>query len=305
MIKTWNRSLWIGFGGTMILLCIILFGPMFAPYDMDHFGTFKEIKQADGTMKLMGAPFPPSADYRLGTDLTGRDILSILLLGARLTVTFAVAVALLRIAVGFPLGYLGASYPRTVGWLVEKVSTVFTTIPAVLFVALIAGIFNITDSITPMQNLVLLTVLTAVVGVFPTAFVLQQKMESLMHAPFMEGQRSIGSGRWRILRKHLLPHLTSYTLVLFVSEIAQVLWLVTQLGFLYIFIGGGKAQEGLQPSMRFPEEWAGNMATQIRALHTKPMIIMYPVLAMSFAILSFNLLAEGIRKRNDARWGIR
>ncbi|MCX7572033.1 ABC transporter permease subunit [Tumebacillus sp. DT12] len=305
MTQTWNRSLILGVGGTLVLLFVILFGPLLAPYTMEHFGLFQTITMPDGTPKMASAPFPPSKDYPLGTDLTGRDILSILLLGARVTVTFAVVVALVRIVFGFPLGYLCAMFPRTVGWANEKLSTAFTTVPAVMFVALLAGIFNLSDALTPMQNIVMLALLTALVGLFPSANVLHKKMETLMQSPFLEGQRAIGSGRWRILRKHLLPHLSSYTLVLFVSEIAQVLWLVTQLGFLYIFIGGAIFNEAGPPSMRYAQEWAGNMATQIRAIRTSTMVVLYPVLAMSFAILSFNLLAEGIRQRNDARWGIR
>jgi peptide/nickel transport system permease protein len=299
-----NRSLVIGACGVLIILLAILFGPLLAPYDMDHLGVFKKMPQPDGTVKMMPAPFPPSQDYLLGSDLNGRDTLSILLRGARITVTFAVAVALMRLVLGLPLAYLANIFPRTVGWLIEKLSLAFTTIPAVMFVALLAGIFNITDAITPGVKLIMLILLVTLVGVFPTAHVLQKKMETILQSPFMEGQSAIGAGKWRILRKHLLPHLSSYTMVLFVSEIAQVLWLVTQLGFLYIFVGGAREQDHELPSMQWSEEWAGAAATSIRALQTHTMVVLYPILALSLAIFSFNLLGEGLRKRNDRKWGI-
>jgi peptide/nickel transport system permease protein len=299
-----NRSLWIGLIGTTLLLLVILFGSAIAPHTMNDLGIFKDVTGPDGVVHKITTPFPPSADNWLGSDANGRDLLSIILRGARITVTFAVAVAVVRIVVGLPLAYLGSLMPRTVGWLNEKASLAFTTVPAVLIVALLSGIFNISDAFTPAQNLTIMSCLTALVGLFPTAFVLQQKFETLLKSPFMEGQRAIGTGKWRILRKHLLPHLSAYVTVLFVSEIAQVLWLVAQLGVLYVFIGGAIQQEGTPPSMRFPEEWAGEIGASFRIFRAHPMVVLWPVISLSLAILSFNMLAEGIRKFQERKWGI-
>lgn len=300
-----NRSLWIGAAGTVLLLFVVLFGPLLAPYEMGEIKAFDKYV-VNGEIRYKANPLPPSADHRLGTDREGHDLLSILLRGAQITITFAVGVAVVRTVIALPLAYAGAQFPRTAGWLIEKVSVAFTTVPSVLIVSLISGVFIFSDAFAPTTILKWMAVLVAFVGLFPTAYVMQQKLTALLQSPFLEGQRAIGTGRWRILRKHLMPHLSHFVTVLFISEIAQTLWLVGQLGMLYLFIGGTKLDMGGgTPEMMMPAEWAGNIGRNLRGFAPAPMLVMYPVLALSFAILSFNLLGDGIRKRNEQKWGIR
>ncbi|MBL0389179.1 ABC transporter permease subunit [Tumebacillus sp. ITR2] len=299
-----NKSLWFGLMGSILLLLTIVFGPTVAPFTMDEVHPFKKIPQADGSIKIEAAPQAADTLNKLGTDQNGRDILSKLLRGARVTITFAVGVALVRTLIGLPLAYLGASFPRTVGWLNEKLSMAFTTVPSVLIVFLVVIVFIFTDAIKPIQILFLMSVLIALVGLFPTAYVIQGKMEALMKSPFMEGQKAIGTGRWRVLRKHLLPHLSTFLMVLLVSEIAQTLWLAGQLGVLSVFLGGSMLEQGSPVAMRYPEEWAGSIGYSINAFRSYPMVVLWPVFALSFAILSFNLLADGIRKHHERKWGI-
>jgi peptide/nickel transport system permease protein len=300
-----NKSLLFGLIGSLLLLLTIVFGPSLAPYSMDELHIFKKIQQADGTVKVEPAPRGSDSDNWLGTDQNGRDVLSKILRGARITITFAVMVALVRVAVGLPLAYLGASFPRTVGWLNEKLSLAFTTIPSVLIVFLVVIVFIFSDAISPMQILLLMSVLIALVGLFPTAYVIQGKMDTILKSPFMEGQHAIGTGRWRILRRHILPHLSTYVMVLLVSEIAQTLWLAGQLGVMSVFLGGSILEQGGGPiNMRYPEEWAGSIGYSYQAFRSHPMIVLYPVFALSFAILSFNMLADGIRKHHERKWGI-
>ncbi|PWK09585.1 ABC-type dipeptide/oligopeptide/nickel transport system permease subunit [Tumebacillus permanentifrigoris] len=293
-----------GLLGSILLLLTIVFGPSLAPYSMDELHLFKKIPQADGTVKIEPAPQAPDGTNLLGTDQNGRDVLSKILRGARITVTFAVLVALLRVVVGLPLAYLGASFPRTVGWLNEKLSLAFTTIPAVLIVFLVVIVFIFSDAISPTQILLLMSLLIALVGLFPTAYVIQGKMDSILKSPFMEGQRAIGTGRWRILRKHIMPHLSTYVMVLLVSEIAQTLWLAGQLGVMSVFLGGSILEQGGPINMRYPEEWAGSIGYSYQAFRSHPMMVLYPVFALSFAILSFHTLADGIRKHHERKWGI-
>jgi peptide/nickel transport system permease protein len=299
-----NRSLGLGIIGTMLLLLAIVFGPALAPYTMDEFKTFHKVwDPKQGKEVMVTPPLPPSEDHPLGTDMDGRDMLSILLRGARVTVTFAVFVAIVRLLIGLPLAYAGSMFKRTVGWLNEKLSLAFTTVPAVLILSLVSVIFVMSDAFSSRQILMIMACLIAAVGLFPTAYVLQTKLDAVQKLPFMEGQAAIGAGRWRILRKHLLPHLSAYLAVLFVSEIAQTLWLIGQLGVLNIFIGGTIVDQRIF-MMRIPEEWAGTIGHNLRGFNSHPMMVLYPVLALSFAILSFNLLADGIRKWNERRWGI-
>lgn len=298
-----NLQLKFGIVATVILLMLILIGPKLAPYTMDDYSHFKKVTTESGETQTLLPPFPASDENVIGTDTTGRDMLSILLRGARVTILFAVGVALLRLLLALPLAYFGAVYPRTVGWFVDKVSVASTTIPMVLTVFLLVSIYNFSYAFTNTQSLMLTGVVVVLVGLFQTTSLLQQKMESILRYPFMDGLRSIGAGKWTILRKHVVPHLTVHLGVLLVSEIAQTLWLATQLGVLYVFLGGTFPDpEG--PSMRIPEEWAGKIGTMFRAFRAHPMAVLYPAMALSLAILAFNMLADGLRKHNEQKWGI-
>lgn len=299
-----NLQLKVGLVGTIFLLLLILIGPKLAPYTMDSVASFKKVTMEDGTTQTLIPPFPASDENRIGTDADGRDMLSIMLRGARVTILFAVGVAVVRFLLALPIAYLGAVYPRTIGWFVDKISVASTTIPMVLTVFLLVSIYNTSYVFTETQSMVLTGAIIVLVGLFQTTSLLQQKMESILKYPFMDGLRSIGAGKWTVLRKHVIPHLSMHLGVLLVSEIAQTLWLATQLGVLYVFVGGTTLSDMGDPSMRVPEEWAGKIGAVFRAFRAHPMVVLYPALALSMAILTFNMLAEGLRKHNEQKWGI-
>lgn len=301
-----NWPLRIGIVGTLLLLFIVLAGPLMAPYSMDDFSKYKTVQTELGEMKTIAPPYPPSQEHLLGTDRVGRDMLSILLRGARVTLLFAAGVATISMLLALPLSLAGVSYPRTVGWLIEKASMAATTVPMVLVVVMVAGIYRFSPLLSISQNLLITGMLLVAVGLFQNAHLLQTRINTILKYPFMEGVRSIGAGKVKAFRKHVVPHLSIHLGVLYVTEIANTLWIIAQLGLLSVFLGGAllEAIPGLPPAARIPEEWAGRLGASYGLFRSYPMLVLYPALAISFAVLSFNLLADGIRKYNERKWGI-
>lgn len=299
-----NWSLRLGIVGTALLLLIILFGPLLAPYSMDQIEHFRQVADAEGVMRTTQPPYPASSVYLLGTDQLGHDMLSILLRGARITVLFAVSVATLRLLIGLPLAYVGVMYPRTVGWLLEKLGTAFATVPMVLVVYIIVRGYNFSPVVSIPENLIITAFVVMFAGLFQTANLLQNKISSILQYSFIEGVKSIGTGKWKMFRKHVFPYMSIHLGILYMTEIANTLWLIAQLSVLLIFLGGTIFESGEPPVPRIPEEWGGKIGLGHRIFRIHPMIVLYPTIAISLGVLSFNLLANGIRKYNEQKWGI-
>jgi peptide/nickel transport system permease protein len=299
-----NWSFRIGFAGIILLLAIAVIGPDLAPYGPEQLEPFRRIIDAQGRQTTELPPFGPSAAHLLGTDMAGRDILSMLLHGAHITLLFAAAVTVGRFFLSIPLAVAASQFPKTIGWAVEKLSLLSTTIPLVLLVYSIAIIYNHTANLTDKTTDMLFTgTLILVMGVFPCAHYMRELTDSALASPFMEGVRLIGSGRWWTLKRHVIPYLTTPFVVLFVTEMAQTLWIVAQLGVLSVFLGGASATDDQTFVSNIPYEWAGAVGTTYNLLRYKPMVFLYPALAMAIAIFTLHLLADGIRKQQNRKWG--
>lgn len=309
-----NWSFRIGMAGIILLLIAAVIGPDLAPYSPEHTEPYRRILDAAGRQSSQLPPFAPSAEHLLGTDLKGRDILSMLLHGAHITLLFALAVTVGRFLLAIPLSVAASQLPKTVGWAVDKLNLLSTTIPLVLLVYSIAVIYNHTANLTDAATDMLITgALILVIGLFSCANYMRELTDTAFANPFMEGVRLVGCGSWWALKRHVVPYLTTPFVILFVTELAQTLWVIAQLGVLQIFLGGtalddmGASGAFVQSPEEFnallPHEWAGSVGSTYNLLRFKPMIFLYPALAMAFAIFSLHLLADGIRKHQNRKWG--
>ena len=146
-----------------------------------------------------------------------------------------------------------------------------------------------------------------VVGWGEVAQVIRRQVMSLKPQPYMEAARSIGARANRLLGQHALPHLVPLLLVLAALEMGGVLMLLAELGFLNTFLGGGfRVQIGefgaMQPVIAYfsdVPEWGAMLANIRDWWRSYPWMAWYPGVAVFLAILTFNLLGEGLRRFLD------
>ncbi|WP_448566037.1 ABC transporter permease [Thermus sp.] len=224
---------------------------------------------------------PPSPDHPLGTDPFGRDLLARILHGAKnalLVGGIAVAVGvLLGVPLGLLAGYLGGGWDAALNLLMETLYALPGLLLALLFAAL-------------MDPGALSGMLAVGLSLVPAFYRMARALTlSLKAAPFVEAALALGASPWRVLCRHLLPNLMGPLLVQASLAFAAALLAEAALSYLGL---------GIQP----PDPSLGRMLKEAQSfLPLSPYPALVPGLALSLAVLGFNLLGDGLRDHLDPR----
>jgi glutathione transport system permease protein len=252
-----------------ILVLIAVFAPLIAPYDAENFFDYDRLNS------------PPSAAHWFGVDPLGRDILSRILMGSRISLAAGFFSVALGGLVGTTLGLLAGYYE---GWwdrIVMRISDVLFAFPGIL---LALGVVAILGS--SMVNVV---VAVSVFSVPAFARLVRGQTLALKHMTYIEAVRSIGASNWTIVVRHILPGTISSIVVYFTMRLGTSIITAASLSFLGM---------GAQPPM---PEW-GAMLNEARAdMVNAPHVALFPSLAIFFTVLAFNLLGDGLRDALDPK----
>jgi peptide/nickel transport system permease protein len=252
---------------TVVALCAV-FAPWIAPYD--------PLAQALGSRLE-----PPSAGHWLGTDQLGRDILSRLLYGSRISLVIGVVVVasagILGTSVGLVAGYAGGFVDEALMRLTE----VFLAFPALILAMAIAGALG--PSLT--NAIIALAVVTWAIY----ARLARGQILSLRRREFVEAARGIGASQLRIILRHLLPNAVAPLMVQASFDMGSVIISAAGLSFIGF---------GAQPPT---PEWGVMISEGRNFISTEPWLSLFPGLAILLAVGSFNLLGDGLRDAFDPR----
>lgn len=221
----------------------------------------------------------PSLHHLLGTDGLGRDLLSRLLYGARLSLGAAVVASAVVTAIGVVVGTVSAYAGGVVDRLCMRLVDVVLTIPALILALAITGLF---EPGLPAVMLGLITILWA-----GYARVVRSLVLSIKERPFVEAARAAGAGPGRIVVRHVVPNMISPVIVLATVEIGQLLLAISTLTFLGL---------GARPPT---PEWGAMLNDGRTYFLSDPHVVVIPGLAISLAVLGFNLLGDGVRDALD------
>ena len=286
-------------GGLLVLafLVVVIWGEGWAP---NNAYTTHGVMKIDG--KLGSPPYPPSTTFPWGSDAVGRDIQALVLTGAKTTLTLAVLATLARLLLGTVLGLQAGWWRR--GWLdrlIQGAIAVWAAFPVTLFAMILILALGI------QQGISVFVIALCVVGWGEIAQFVRAQVVLLKPQPYIEGARMVGARSGWVLLRHILPHLWPLLLVMAALEMASVLMLLAELGFLNIFLGGGfKAQIGevgrMVPVIYYfsdVPEWGALLSNIRNWWRSYPWLAWYPGMAFFLAILAFNLLGEGLRRFLD------
>ncbi|MHB0877051.1 MAG: ABC transporter permease subunit [Anaerolineae bacterium] len=286
-----NTPLAIGTVLVAGIALIYLVGPHLAPHSPY---TTINIEFANGT--FVAPPFAPGAEYPLGTDMLGRDLLSLILAGTQQTLTLVLVAVAVRLLVGSVLGAVagwlsGSRVDRALLTLVE----VFAAYPALL----LAMTFVLAVGIR--KGMSAFVVALCFVGWGEVMQFVRAQLMSIRPRQYVEAALATGVRAPRILLRHVLPNLLPSLISLAALEMGSVLMLLGELGFVGIFIGGGAFVETRidDPLYHYSDvpEW-GSLLSSVRAYaRSYTWTAVYPALAFFIAILGFNLFGEGLRRR--------
>lgn len=257
--------------GLLLILAIslaALFATWLAPYPVDE-------------QHLDFIRSAPNAQFLLGTDNLGRDLLSRLLHGARIALLVGVVVVAIEVAVGVPLGMIGGYFRGRWDVAISTVADmVWAFPPLVLALGVVAavgpGLFNAVIAI-------------ALVSWVPFTRVTRAKVMSLRQRDFVQASIAIGSTHGHILWRHILPNIVVTNLVLVTLTLPGALLTAASLSFLGF---------GVQPPA---PEWGAMLNEGRPYLQDAPWIAAFPGLAILLTVIGFNLLGDGLRDVMDPR----
>jgi peptide/nickel transport system permease protein len=223
----------------------------------------------------------PSATAWLGTDQFGRDLLSRLLYGARVSMAVAFAAVGLAMVIGGTIGLCAGYFGGRVDLLLMRGVDVLMAFPTLLLALAVVATFG-----GSIRNLVLAVTL-AYIPIFSR--VIRGSALSVKQNDFVEASRALGSGDWRIMLRAVLPNVLAPIIVQATFNLSTAIMIEAALSFLGL---------GVQP----PAPSWGNMLSEARSfMELDPWLALAPGGAITLAVLGFNLFGDGLRDILDPR----
>ncbi len=286
-----NKRLVIGIILVAIFIFIAIFGNWIAPYPI----RYQELtKYVDG--KLQSPPYPPSYKHLLGTDRYGYDVLTKLFFGAKYTIITALLISFFRIIFGMPIGiFIGIKKRKKKKSLI---ATVWNVIPSFLIAfALLYPINMVRESTEISKYLLAVTVaIFAAIGLPSIISNFRERTQILMKRDYISAAKILGASNFRIMYKHIIPHIIETIVTMFVTEILLVLSLFGQLGIFNLFIGGTMMTYWPTSYYSNTFEWAGLIGQFRMSIYTSQWIVFAPIATFFLLIFSFQLLSWGLNQ---------
>jgi len=262
MGRAGRASLWL----VVLLVATAAFAPVVAPY-----GPIEE--NYDRSLQS------PSLDHPAGTDLTGRDVLSRMIFGTRVSLAVGVGAVLLGVLIGVPIGSVGGYYGGWIDEIAMRTMDVVISFPALVLALAIIGVVG-----GSLWNLIL------VIGVVFSpqyARLIHGEVLSVKESEYVEAAEGIGLGNLSILWRHVLPNAMGPVIVQATFHVALAIIIEASLSFLGL---------GVQPPQ---PTWGVMIADGRRYLPEEWWISVFPGLAIMITVLAFNLLGDGLREVYD------
>ena len=295
-LKSWLRGTFangpfvIGSLILALLLAAFVFGPRIAP--QNPYVT-EGVQMIDGQFRI--PPFEPSADFPLGSDMLGRDILSLIIVGTQQTLVLASVTMAARMALGFLLGAIaGWNEGRGLDRVILSLSEMVAALPALLFAMLLILAIGI------RKGQWVFVVALGFVGWGEVMQYVRAEVISIKPKIYIESAIATGSRIGGLVFRHVLPNLLPALIAMAALEMGAVLMMLGELGFLSIFIGGGVYAELVinAPPFHYSDvpEWGALLANTRAYARSYPWTAIYPALTFFVSILGFNFFGEGVRR---------
>ena len=253
------------FSAVVILLFLILalLAPVITPYGYDEI--------VDAANRLA----PPSAEHWMGTDEAGRDVLTRMLYGSRISLLVGIVPTVISMLVGAALGILAGYLGGRVDSIIMRLADIMLAFPSMLLAMVI--MYTLGDGII---NIFLAL---ALVNWASVARIVRAETLKLRETEYVEAARSIGVDRFTIMRRHILPNCIPSLIVLFTLNIPSAILSESSLSFLGL---------GIQKPMA---SWGLMVNTGRQYLYTNPWLSLAPSIAIMLIVLAFNFLGDGLR----------
>lgn len=268
-----NRLAVLAFFIALGLMIIALFGPIFATYD-------PLVPNLDA--RLVPGFWAGSTDNILGTDGLGRDLLARLLYGAGISLKVGYIVIIITALAGIFFGIVSGYFGGKLDMLIMRVVDIILAFPPLLLALVIVAALG-----TGIEKAMLAIAIIYIPGL---ARIVRGSVLTVKELPFVEASQAMGGGHFWIMLRHVLPNILTPTVVYLTLLLGDAILYTAALGFLGV---------GIDPSM---PEWGAMLSSgKDYLLLGKWWVTVFPGIMIFLAVLSFNLLGDGIREAMDAK----
>jgi peptide/nickel transport system permease protein len=236
---------------------------------------------------LIGPINPNDPMYLLGADRLGRDVLSRLIYGTRVSMSIGLVGVCMSLILGVVIGSISGFYGGWVDLAIQRVIEVVSAMPTIPLWLGLAAAIPLTWS--PLTVYFVITIIVSLLGWTSLAREVRGRFLALRGEDFVTAAKLDGSSEKRLIFRHILPSLTSHILAVVTLAVPTMIVAETSLSFLGI---------GLKPPV---VSWGVLLqdAQNIRTVATAPWLLMWPALAVVTAVLSFNFFGDGLRDAAD------
>jgi oligopeptide transport system permease protein len=269
----WRRllrnKLAVAGGITVVLLCLVaIFANVLAPqsYTKANFGSIYEF---------------PSREFPLGTDQLGRDVLSRMIYGARVSMLVGLGSQVIVVLLGVPLGAIAGYVGGRTDILMTRFIDVMYAFPRLLFVILVMSMLG-----AGLMNIFIALGLTGWVGI---ARQTRAQVLALKEKEFVEGARALGARGWRVLVRHILPSALTPIVVSVTFGIPEAIFTEAALSFIGV---------GINPPT---PSWGQMVGENQQFLRSYWYLCVFPSIAIAVTMLSFTFFGDGVRDALDPK----
>jgi len=263
-----NRLALIGLGIIVVFVLLALLAPWLAPYDPTRMNL---------RLTLKG----PSLDHWFGTDALGRDILSRVLFGARISLLIGLEALAIAYLIGIPLGLISGYYGGNTDYLLQRLVDILMAFPGILIALLVVAILGV-----GLQN----AMIAVGISLIPSATrLVRGSVLQIRELPFIEACKALGVSHLRIMTLHVLPNCLGPIIVQASIYMGITILYAAGLGFLGL---------GAQPPT---PEWGVMLSSARESIAEAPHEATFPGLMIMILVLGFNFVGDGLRDALDPR----
>lgn len=261
-----NRMAMLGLGFVLLLVLGAIFAPWISPHDPYRVALDEQL-------------LPASTTYWLGTDNFGRDVLTRILYGARISLVVGIVPSLISLSIGTMMGILSGYLGGRTDFVIMRLADMMIAFPSLLLAMVVMYTLG--------ANLLNIFLALALVGWASVARVVRSQTLALREKEFIEAARANGTARVTVMLRHIFPNVIPTLIVLFTLAIPEAIMWESSLSFLGV---------GVQP----PEaSWGLLVAKGKEYMFQAPTVAIAPGVAILLTVLAFNFIGDGLRDALD------
>ncbi len=263
-----NRAAMIGGFTIVVLIILAVFAPWIAPYSYSY-------------QNLDIGASPPSGEHLLGTDVLGRDLLSRLLYGARISLLVGFVATGVALIIGVSWGIIAGYFGGRVDSVMMRIVDVLYGLPFIIFIILLMVIFG--------RNIWLLFAAIGAVEWLTMARIVRAQVIGLKNQEFVQAAQVMGVSNFSMFRRHILPNILGPIAVYATLTIPQVMLLEAFLSFLGL---------GIQPPM---SSWGTLIKDGVESMEEFSWLLIYPGITFTITLFALNFFGDGLRDALDPK----